>query len=137
MALAIEDAVEEVRTLLDEIDGLYVPAGHPPDSITQYPFAIISPGVGEWTGGLGNQKNAVHTISIEIHQGRTDLPRDITAVIDYGEDVANKLLANQTLNSTVNGIETIRYVFGPLGYGSTQTIGWDIELDVVIRTTHT
>ena len=47
---------------------------------------------------------ALHTIAVEIHVARKELPRDVAAVIPYGELVAAALLTLPTLSGTVDTI---------------------------------
>lgn len=137
MAGEITAALAQIRTLVNTISGLRQTPSKPPESASAYPFAIVSLSEGSWTKESSGQVKGLHTITIEIHQSRTDLPRDLEKVEPYGDLVKDKLLldANATLNGTVDSIvaDDISYTFGALGYAEVITIGWSIDVPVKIR----
>lgn len=141
MALALADAVHAVARLVGTIPGLRGAPSEPPEKITVFPFALCYPLEGEYN--LHSYANTVflHTIVIEVHMARKDLPRDVAAIIPYGDLVAGVFLApaNSSLpdaagNPTVSEVVSpLRYRFGPLGYVNVPTLGYRFELDVKIQ----
>lgn len=140
MALALEDAVAATARLIRTIPGLRGAPTEPPEKISAFPFVITYPLFGEWEVRSRGNKVGLHTIAIEIHTARKDLPRDIQSVIPYGELVSAKLqhydntfLPDQAGASTCSAVLALRYVFGPLGYVTVPTIGYRFELDIKIE----
>lgn len=140
MALELEDAVAAVARLVGTIPGLRGSPTEPPEKITTFPFSITYPLLGEWEVRSRGNKVGLHTIAIEIHTARKDLPRDIQAVTPFGELVSAKLqhydnvrLPDQAGNPTCSAVLALRYVFGQLGYVTLSTIGYRFELDIKIE----
>lgn len=140
MALKLEDATAAVARLVGQIPGLRGSPTEPPEKIAVFPFSIVYPLFGEWTVRSRDNKVGLHTLAIEIHTARKDLPRDIQAVAPFGELVSAKLqhydntrLPDQNGNPTCSAVLALRYIFGPLGYVTVPTIGYRMELDIKIE----
>lgn len=127
-------AIEYLIARMGEIDGMRSFPKRPPDKISDFPFATAFPGTG--VIGLGNPLNSrrdVHTIILEIHVARKDLPNDIDRVLPFVDRVGTKLQNDVTLGGTVETIVgDISYTFGPLGWFVQETIGWQFQIQVKI-----
>jgi hypothetical protein len=127
-------AMEYIVARAGELQGMRSAAKRPPDKITDYPFATAFPGTG--TIGIGNPQGSrrdVHTIILEIHVARKDLPSDIDRVLPFVDLVGDKLQSDPTLGGTVTTIVgDISYTFGPLGWFGQETIGWQFQIPVKI-----
>lgn len=141
MALALADAVVAVARLVGTISGLRGAPSEPPEKISVFPFALTYPFEGTYSLHARGNTVFLHTIVIEIHTARKDLPRDVLAIIPYGDLVAGVFLASANLrlpdsagNPTVSEVVSpIRYIFGPLGYVNVPTLGYRFELEVKIQ----
>jgi hypothetical protein len=102
----------------------------PPETIAVFPFAVAYAERGRWDSISAAWAIAYHTIILEIHVSRKDLPRDIQKAMAYSESVSNALIGDITLNGTVDTITTISYIFGPLGWNEAPSIGWRYEIGV-------
>lgn len=141
MALKLEDAVRASIRLVGTIPGLRGAPNEPPEKITVFPFSLAYPFEGEAAVHSRGNRVDLHTIVVEIHTARKDLPRDVAAIVPYGQlvldlflDPANIGLPDAAGASTVSTIVMpIRYRFGPLGYENVRTLGYRFELDVKIQ----
>jgi len=139
----LEDAVAALQFLIGQIDGLRGAPTDPPEKITAFPFAVAFPTDGEWAFGDESYDTGLHTIVLQIHTARKDLPRDVAAIIPYGELVREKLrggtnginilLPDSAGSATVDTIDGLRYTFGKLNYEGIPTIGWSFEVDIKIE----
>lgn len=136
MAGELDAAIAEIQSLLKQIPGLKSAPSQPTENASAYPFLIVFADSGTWEKESASQVKGIHTITVEIHVSRKDLPRDIERVLPFGELVKDKLFAdaNATLGGTVDNIvDEVDYTFGPIGYGGVLTIGWQINIPVKIR----
>lgn len=140
MAKRLEDAVVSLQNLISQISGLRGAPTEPPEKITTWPFSVAFPGEGEWIFGDGSYDTGLHTIILQIHTARKDLPRDVLKVINYGELVREKLrsgtnifLPDTTGAATCSTITDLRYTFGFLTYGGVPTLGWAFEIVIKIE----
>ena len=109
------------------------PANKPPEKITTFPQAVVFPRSGSWMDGAAGTKKGIHTIVIQIHVARKDLPRDIDKAFPYGDTVPDRILSDPTLGGNVDTVvlsNGIRYIFGPLDWADSQTLGFEFEIDV-------
>lgn len=140
MARKLEDAVAAVARLVGTVPGLRGSPSQPPEKITEFPFAITTPGNGEWQVRSKGYMVGLHTIGVWIHMSREDLPRKVQTVTPFGELVAAVLLHSDNTslpdaagNPTASAILALRYTFGPLGYVTVPTMGYAFELDIKIE----
>ena len=140
MAKRLEDAIIALQGLVSEIDGIRDAPSEPPEKITTWPFAVAFPGDGEWIFGDASYDTGLHTLILQIHTARKDLPRDVLGIIDYGELVREKIRSNSNIflpdttgAATVSAVIGLRYTFGFLSYGGVPTLGWAFEVDIKIE----
>ena len=79
----------------------------------------------------------LHSLVVEIHVARKDLPRDVETALPFGELLAAAVFDDPTLGGTVDTVradEGITYTFGALAWGGQATIGWRITVPVKIQT---
>lgn len=135
MAKTLDDALDQLATLIGQIDGIRIATSMPTGRSAQWPIAICTPGTGSWNTESSGLVKELHTLSVQVHVPWKDLPRAITKIRPLGKLIKDKILGNLTLNSTVDTVNEIRYTFGLLGLAHLDTIGWDIEVDVKIKST--
>jgi len=135
--VGINAAIAEVQRLIGGLDGIRGAPVEPPESINQFPFAVAYLGGGTWASA-GNWKRGLHTVVIELHINRADLPRDIRAALRYSENVPDILMSNPTLAGTVDHILTtpdtpLAYEFGAMEWGTVKTVGYRWRLTVKMQ----
>ena len=67
----------------------------------------------------------LHSVNIELHVARKDLPRDYSQVMDLIDQIPNRLMKahmdKEFTNLATFGI--IDYTFGPLSWANVETLG--------------
>lgn len=124
--LAIQDAMDTLARNVPD---------YPPELLNYYPAIIAYPQSGQiirvadWTKEL-------HTVVIEAHVARKDLPRDVETAYPFARTIPNALLNDVSINCQANTINQIRYNFGSLGWadqGEVPTIGFRFQVDLKIN----
>jgi len=99
-----------------------------------FPFIVTHPGTGEWSSDVPGNKIGLHTITVELHVARKDLPRDIQKAMAYSESIPNALLkavatvSGDKFDNTISTFDRITYTFGPLGWAGVDTIGFRFQI---------
>ena len=127
----LQHAIAYVQDLMEQIEGIRAHPDYPPEQLNVFPFAVAYSGGGLWEFGPGGTRKGLHTIVLEIHVARKDLPRDTQAAMAFSDTVPNVLLANPTLGGNVSTFGQIRYTFGPLGWGGEVTYGFRFFIENV------
>ena len=133
----LQQAIDAIQDLMGALTGMRSAPDEPPEDMSVFPFCVAYASDGTW-GGFGGAggKKGLHTIIVEVHIQRSDLPRDVAAAMAYSESVANALIGDPTLAGTVDTIVgDITYTFGGLGWAQApgslpNTIGWRFQLVV-------
>lgn len=124
-------AVQAIQDVAITVTGIKQAPDYPPEQINEFPFALCYPGSGSFGDGPAGSRLGLHTIILEIHTARGQLPYAVAAVIGYGDAVTAALLSDRTLARAVDCINgPITYTFGPLGWGGQDTIGWRFSIPV-------
>lgn len=122
----IGDVVQEiVDQLRDKVPGLRRIPDAPPESNDQFPFAVVYPVSGSYSGHTPEDMVGLHDINIELHVTRKDLPRDFANLIDLQDDIPSALLVGIKDSDYSNLITfgDITYIFGALEWAGVQTLG--------------
>lgn len=135
MSQSLAGAITALQTAVGAIDGIKQAPGVPPEKLSQFPFAVAYPGTGRIVMQPTGWYQAFHTIVLELHLARKDLPRDIAAALPYVELIPAVINANRTLGGAVTTIDgDISYQFAQLDWvGDIQTIGFRFEFEVRIN----
>lgn len=121
----LKDAVAEIVDELQTITGIR----HVPNSIPEnndlFPFAVVYPLTGLYTQGPAQLMKGLHSVNIELHVARKDLPRDFKVVMDLIDEIPYELMkllkdGGYTNLSTIGDVE---YTFGPLSWAGVDTLG--------------
>ena len=123
--MALKDAIDEIIDELQTISGIRRVPEEPPENNSAFPFAVVYPGSGVYQFGPPPLMRALHEINIELHVARKDLPRDYLKVMDLIDTVPSELW-NLLRTSGFSNLETfgnINYLFGPLSWGTVDTLG--------------
>jgi hypothetical protein len=126
----LQDAIAYVQTLVGGVSGIRAAPEYPTEDINIFPFAMAYSGGGTWEISAGRAKG-LHTIVIEIHVARQDLPRDTHALMAFSDSIPQALLSDPTLGGNIATFGTIRYTFGQLGWAGIQTLGFRFYIDNV------
>ncbi|MGW8177399.1 MAG: hypothetical protein ACWGQW_01165 [bacterium] len=130
-----------LRTAIQALQDHAITAGakDAPDDATEsalaFPFSICYPASGRIVARPGASEKGLHTIILDLHVNRVDLPTDIQLALTWFEAFKALLIADPTLNGTVNVIEMneetpISYAFGQMNYAGTTTVGWRFNITV-------
>lgn len=141
----LDDIVTAVQAALVDIDVASIPAT-PPENIgdPQLPALIVYSARGGFRletamGESGYpEKWGAHTIYVDLHVTRSNLPINVAAVMPVNEAIANALLRGflaGKFGGTVTTLGTggslpVRYALAEMNWGGRKTIGWRFELDV-------
>jgi hypothetical protein len=129
----LQEAINQIQAEVKAISGIREAPEVPPEGMDHFPFAICFARTGEYTIGPAGVMTGMHTIVLELHVVRKDLTRDIPAAMKYAKSIPLAILValmNRTLTA-ISTMERIRYEFGPLGWGATETIGFRFYIDGV------
>ena len=131
--MALRDAIARLQSHAGALSGMKEAPIDPPESANQFPFAVSYVRNGSWHVESAGFSHAFVTLVTEIHLARNILPLDIVAALPFFEPFLRKLLADQTLNATVDNIGNVDFSFGPMEYGEQAgipfaTIGWQFVL---------
>jgi len=124
MAL-LKDALAEIIDELQTMSGIRRVPDEPPENIDQFPFAIVYPLTGVYTVGPSTLMKGLHSINIELHVARKDLPRDYSTVIDLIDEIPyqiNKLRKDGKLTA-MSTFGDFTFTFGPLSWANVETLG--------------
>lgn len=129
--MSLPTIIANLRTTLAGIDGLVRVYDDPPESINEFPSAIVWSGNGELNIVSDGLARDFHTILIQIYQSRQILPDAMDAVKVWPERVRAAIHADHTIGGSVaHYVQPIRYRCGPLRYGNTEHFGVSFELQV-------
>ena len=123
--MALKEAVAEIVDELQTISGIRRVPDEPPENNEQFPFAVVYPLTGRYTQGPAQLMKGLHSINIELHVARKDLPRDFSLVMDLIDEIPYELmkLLNDGGYSELATIGQIEYTFGPLSWAGVETLG--------------
>jgi hypothetical protein len=129
----LQEAISQIQAEVKGISGIREAPETPPDQINQFPFAICFARTGEYRIGPAGVMTGIHTIVLELHVARKDLTRDVPTAMKYAKSIPLAIIA-ALFEGTLTAIATlgtIRYEFGPLGWGGAETIGFRFYIDGV------
>jgi len=135
-----EDPCDRIMTLCQALTWLKQAPDDPPGAAVQFPFAAVFPERGESLRQTDERRD-LHTVALEVHWAYKDMPRQVGDAKDRLDDILNMLWYDLTLNSTVDhigrgdGSPGITYEFGPMSWGSIQTLGFIFHITFKQHTT--
>lgn len=120
-----EDAIKEIAAIVRGITGIKQAPDYALDQINTFPFALIYPRVGTFETAPIEVQTGLHTVVVEVHIEKQLLPNDIERVIGFIDSVPAALHGGLKDGdfSVVQTWERIRYEFGKLDWGGTETMG--------------
>lgn len=119
--MTLAATVAALRTVVDTIDGVRV-YPNPPESINEFPSAIVYSASGEMQFGSSGLTRNYHTLNVDIYLARQILPQAIDAAKAY-PDLMYTAVSNAYSASTIdivdtNGRAAISYRTGPMNYNN-------------------
>jgi hypothetical protein len=75
----------------------------------------------------------LHSINIELHVARKDLPRDFAQVMDLIDEIPYQImkLRKDGLLTSMATFGPITYIFGPLSWSGVETLGVTYTIEEV------
>jgi hypothetical protein len=120
----LQDAINAIQDVVGGVSGIRSAPDYAPDQLSTFPFALAFARTGTFEVGPVGMGKGLHTIVVEVHVARKDLPRDIQAAMAFSDAVPLALLADTTLGGVVSTFTNIRYEFGPMLWGKLETLGF-------------
>jgi hypothetical protein len=133
----LQQAIAAIQADVRALTGIEAAPDYAPEQVNGFPFSVVYPTSGEFISDIPGSLKGLHTITIELHIARKDLPRDIAKAMVYVESIPNVLLktiatpSGDRFGGTISTFARITYEFGPLDWGATQTIGFRFRLEGV------
>ena len=121
----LKDVIGEIVDELQTISGIRRVPDDPPESNEQFPFAVVYPITGIYRQEMTVNMKGLHSINIELHVSRKDLPRDFRQIMGLIDTVPLELM-KLLKDGGFSYLETfgdIEYTFGPLSWAGTDTLG--------------
>lgn len=117
--MSLVSTIAALRTVVDTIDGLRVYAD-PPDSINEFPSAIVYSNSGDLQWGSAARGRNYHTINVDIFHAGQRLPQAINAAKAW-PDLMYTALGTAFDAGTIDIVDTnnqarVSYVMRPLPY---------------------
>jgi len=127
----LQDAIDQIQAVVRAVEGIRQAPDEPPEGLNFFPFAVAYVEAGEWIIGPPELMTGLHTVVIELHVARKDLPRDVEAAMRYAKAIPNAILdAHRKAEFTAfQTFERMTYEFAALGWGGTETLGFRFRIE--------
>lgn len=130
--MALRDAIIDIQQKALNLSGVKRADDDPPESMSEFPFAVSYVVSGVVPMGSHGFSNYLHVIFCEIHIARTILADSISRAMPYIESMALALINDPTLGDTVQSVNEISYEFGELKWGEDSHIG--VRFSITVKT---
>ncbi len=124
--MSLDATIDTLRTIVDTIPGLYVYAD-PPESVNQFPSAIVYSRNGVMQFGSSGLTRNYHTLAVDIYHARQLLPQAIDSAKvwpDLMYTAINAAMQSGTIDVvSENGRAEISYITGPMKYNAIEHFG--------------
>ncbi len=131
----VQSAVLGLAALAGTLQGIRKGQAYdmPPDRMAVFPAAMCYAGAGEER----REKTLIrreYTLVCEIHYPRKSLPRAVTELMPYVDDLPAAIWANPTLNGTVTGVLAVAVELDwEREYNGVETLALKVSVDVVMH----
>lgn len=127
--MSVSALVSTIATATGNLTGIKRVYADPPDSMNQFPCAIVYAARGELgkRAGRGVAGNSDHVIAVEIHHARQVLPQAVQASRAWPDEMLAQLLA---LAATLDIQYPVTYQAQALRYGDEMHYGIRFEITV-------
>ncbi len=132
----LTDAIIQAQRYIRSLDGVKEAPDYPPEAPNVYPFVIGRPGTGRWQFNPDGSKRGLHTIILELHVSRNNLPTDMERVMPFVDSLPDllmsKLLNDSKWKGTIDTFDDISYrpMFWDWG-NNVKTIGVEFSVNGV------
>jgi hypothetical protein len=134
--MALQDAIAQVQALAGAVDGIRAAPEYLPEALNIFPFLVCYAGNGSYEYGPSGVMKGLHSIILELHVARVNLPLDVKNAMHYSDSIPLAIMADPTLGGTVSTIGRISYTFGGMQYGTQLTLGFKFVIEnVKLQTT--
>lgn len=135
MSRELDNACLQVSKYLHTLGGIKIAPLRPLESFSDFPFSVCYASSGVIEFGSAQDKKGLHTLVVELHVARKDLPDDIQAAMGYGDSIPNllmsKLINDNNWNHTIDTFKRISYTFGAMSWGEVSTLGFRFRVEEV------
>lgn len=125
---SIQEVINAIQDVMLTVSGIRAAPDYAPEDLgSLFPFSAVYLENGTWTVGPGySAMTGLVTIAIEVHVARKSLPADLRQVMPFSVSVPKALLSpsNITFGGRIDGFNGLAFTFGPLTWGTTQTLGF-------------
>ncbi len=133
--MSLDAAIDGLRGKVSGLTGLKRVFDDPPESISEFPSAIVYSANGEMTataaGGV-----SLHTLIVEIYHARQVLPQAVDASKVWPDRMFAALKADMTLGGAVSHIVwPIAYKAGPMRYY--EAVHYGVQFEVTVKVNET
>lgn len=130
--MSLAAAITSLVTIAGNISGVKKAYSDPPESISQFPAAIVYAGRGTLEGISSGLSRHLHTIRIDILSSRQTLPQAIAEAKTWPDALMSGLRADETLGSAVSAINwPVNYEALAMPYNNLTHYG--IRFDVTVK----
>ena len=133
--MTLRAAIEKLQTHAKTAGANDAPVD-PTETAVAWPFSVCYPASGKIIAETAGAEKDLHTLFLDLHVNRQDLPTDVYTVLSFLESFKPLLIADPTLGDTVDTIQMgddvpISYEFGEMSYGSTKTVG--LRFTIIVK----
>lgn len=127
--MSLATVVDAVATHVQALTGMKRVYADPPDSMSEFPCAIVYAQSGEMGHRIGKGlcASGEHVIVVEIHHARQVLPQAVAASQVWPDLLFTQLQGSSTLNV----LYPVRYVAGALEYG--KEVHYGVRFEITVR----
>lgn len=127
----LQSAVAGLQDLMLTVSGVRAAPDYAPDMLGIYPFVVAYAKEGKWEPGVAGERIGEHSIEVEVHVSRGDLPVGVKAAVGYLEDMAQAILQKRRLGGAAENVRQLRYAFGGMEWNGVETVGFRLTLEGV------
>ena len=130
--MSLQTIIGEIQSEVREVSGVRQAPDYPPEKLSVYPFAVCRAAEGNWRVGPPGVLHGIHSIILEVHVARKDMPRDIETVNALSKSIPQAILSayvDSTKMTSIEVLQRISYSFGRLDWMSIETVGYRFMLE--------
>ncbi len=131
--MSLTAAITALATVAGGVSGVVRAYSDPPESISEFPAALVYVDSGTLEGVSSGLSRNLHTIRIDILSSRQQLPQAVSEARVWPDSVLFRLRADETLGGAISGIVwPVRYTALALQYNNLTHYGLRFEVPVKI-----
>lgn len=102
--MSLENAVSYLLEKVGEITAIKVAHDYPPEASNAFPFAVAYPASGEVNIEFADEYRGLHTINLEIHFNRSNLPKATETLTPVVKSIYEAIIDDITLGGYVDTV---------------------------------